>query len=157
MPRLDAERVGLWRTWCRINDDVQRRVDASLREGTGLSLAWFELLAALAARKGRMRVHELAEELAEVPSSLSRRLDRLEVEGYVERQVPPGHTDKRAVMVVLTGPGRAAWRDALVDYRRGVQREFAQVLTDTDMTALARVFSKLPVPEPDPDPRDDFA
>ena len=159
MPQLDAERVGVWRAWCRISAEVQRRVDAALRSDSDpqLSLAWFEVLAALAAHKGRMRVHELVEELAEVPSSMSRRLDRLEDDGYIERDDPPAAarvTDRRAVMVVLTAEGRAVWRDALQVYRRAVQREFAQVLTDSDLTALVRVFAKLPVPPEPPDPDD---
>lgn len=159
MPQLDAERIGLWRAWCRIAAEVQRRVDAALHDDPDarISLAWFEVLAALAAHKGAMRVHELVEELADVPSSMSRRLDRLEELGYVGRVESPKlrPADGRAVVVVLTPGGRDVWRSALKAYRRAVQREFAHVLTESDMTALVRVFAKLPVPPP-PDPDDDW-
>ena len=43
----------------------------------------------------------------------------------------------------LTADGRAAWRDANITYRRLVQQLFAQRLTDTDIAALQRVWSKL--------------
>jgi hypothetical protein len=45
--------------------------------------------------------------------------------------------------VTLTKAGRAFWRDANVVYRRAVQRHFAQVVTDSDITALHRLLSKL--------------
>ncbi len=143
MPRLDAERVALWRTWSRTAAEVQRRVDHDLRRETGVPLAWFDVLVALAAAGGSRRVHELCEELVEVPSSLSRRLDRMEAERLVGRSA--GRTgDGRAVVITLTARGRQLWRSALVHYRRAVQEHFATVLTDTDIAALHRVLGKLP-------------
>ena len=53
--------------------------------------------------------------------------------------------DKRAVTVSLTREGRAEWRDANITYRRMVQQHFANVLSDTDVAALQRIFSKLGV------------
>ena len=59
-----------------------------------LPLAWFEMLAALQAAGGSMRVGELCEALHELPSSLSRRLDRLEEEGFVSRAATPTADDQ---------------------------------------------------------------
>ncbi len=53
-----------------------------------------------------------------------------------------GH-DHRSVTVWLSHEGRLAWRDANIVFRRGVQRRFAGVLTDSDIGALQRVLSKL--------------
>lgn len=142
MPRLDAERIQLWRRLCMSSTALQRRVDAQLQEEHFLSLAWFECLAAIRDAGGTMRVHELSERLDELPSSLSRRLDRLEEEGYVRRKHTP-KPDRRAVTVTLTAAGRAVWRDANITYRRMVQQHFAQHLTDTDIAALQRVIGKL--------------
>jgi DNA-binding MarR family transcriptional regulator len=143
MPRLDAERIGLWRRLCQSSAALQRKIDAQLTEEHYLSLARFECLAAIRDAGGTMRVHELSETLGELPSSLSRRLDRLEDEGYVRRKRTPLPDDRRAVSVSLTAAGRAAWRDANITYRRMVQAHFAQHLTDTDIAALQRVFGKL--------------
>lgn len=152
MPRLDAERVALWRRWSRTAAEIERRIDVRLQaQCDGLPLAWFEVLSALAANGGTRRVHELVEQLVEVPSSFSRRLDRLEDEGYVERCVPPGGRDRRAVAVRLTADGRAVWRAALVIFRRAIQAEFNTVITDTDLVALTRVLGKLPTASPDLD------
>jgi DNA-binding MarR family transcriptional regulator len=143
MPRLDAGRVAAWRSFGVVAAEVQRKVEAGLVDDYDLSLAWFEVLAALQASGGSMRVGELCDVLHELPSSLSRRLDRLEDEGFVSRASTPTPDDKRAVTVTLTRDGRAEWRDANITYRRMVQQHFANVLSDTDIAALQRIFSKL--------------
>jgi DNA-binding MarR family transcriptional regulator len=106
-------------------------------------LAWFEILGALQAAGGSMRVGELCDALHELPSSLSRRLDRLEEQGFVSRTATPMSDDKRAVTVTLTRDGRAEWRDANITYRRLVQQHFASALSDTDIATLQRIFAKL--------------
>src|ERR1700741_2188156 len=102
MPRLDAGRVATWRSFGVVVADVQRKVEAGLVDDYDLPLAWFEVLAALQAAGGSMRVGELCDVLRELPSSLSRRLDRLEDQGFVTRTPTPTPDDKRAVTVRLT-------------------------------------------------------
>jgi DNA-binding MarR family transcriptional regulator len=143
MPRLDAGRVAAWRTFGVVVADVQRKVEAGLVDDYDLPLAWFEILAALQAAGGSMRVGELCESPHELPSSLSRRLDRLEEHAFVSRSPTPTADDKRAVTVKLTRDGRAEWRDANITYRRMVQQHFASALSDTDIAVLQRIFSKL--------------
>ena len=143
MPRLDAGRVATWRTLGVAAADLQRKVEAGLVDDYDLPLAWFETLAALQAAGGSLRVGELCEALHELPSSLSRRLDRLESEGFVSRASTPTPDDKRAVTVSLTRDGRAEWRDANITSRRMVQQHFANALSDSDIGALQRIFSKL--------------
>jgi DNA-binding MarR family transcriptional regulator len=143
MPRLDAGRVATWRAFGVVAAEVQRKVEAGLVDDYDLPLSWFEILASLQAAGGSMRVGELCETLHELPSSLSRRLDRLEEQRFVSRTTTSVSDDRRAVIVSLTPDGRAEWRDANITYRRMVQQHFARVLTDTDIAALQRIFSKL--------------
>ena len=143
MPRLDAERIALWRQLCTSSTALQRRIDQVLMEEHDLPLAWFEVMSALQRAGGAMRVSRLCSELDEVPSSLSRRLDRMEGEGFVDREATPEPGDRRSVTVSLTREGRSLWRDANVIYRRGVQRHFAQMVTETDIHALQRLLAKL--------------
>ena len=145
MPRLDAGRVATWRAFGVVAADMQRKVEAGLIEDYDLPLAWFEVLAALQSAGGGMRVGELCEVLHDLASSVSRRLDRLEDEGFVSRAPTPMPDDRRAVTVSLTREGRAEWRDANITYRRMVQQHFANVLSDTDVAALQRIFGKLGV------------
>ncbi len=143
MPRLDAERIALWRQFCTISTGLQRKIEQTLMDEHDLPLAWFDVLTAVRAAGGSMRVHELREVLDEVPSSLSRRIDRMTDDGYLKRKHTPLPDDRRAVTVSMTNNGRYAWRDANITYRRLVQQHFAQRLTDTDIAALQRVWSKI--------------
>jgi len=143
VPRLDAERIALWRQFCIASSRLQREIDRALTDEYGLPLTWFDVLTELRRADGSMRVHELCELLDEVPSSLSRRLARMEDDGLVKRKATPRPDDRRAVTVSITAHGRTLWRDANIDYRRLVQQHFAHRLTDTDLAALQRVFGKL--------------
>ncbi len=144
MPRLDAERVAVWRTFSTAADLVARRVEHELAYEFNLSLPQFELLTVLAKATRPLRVREITETLSAVPSSLSRRIDSLVTRGYVLRHQAGPDDDARSVQVSLTRDGRLVWRDANVAYRRAVQREFAAHLTETDVTALWRLLGKLP-------------
>ena len=143
MPRLDAERVELWRQLCTTSTVLQRRIEQALQDEHSLSLPWYDALTAIRDAGGRMRVHELCTALTEVPSSLSRRLDRLEEEGFVSRKSTPTPDDRRAVTISLTREGRNVWRDATTTYRSVVQTHFARHLTETDILSLQRVWAKL--------------
>jgi DNA-binding MarR family transcriptional regulator len=143
MPRLDAERIDLFRSFCQTTTAIMRQIDADLMAEYDVSLAWFDVMSALRRSGGSLRVSELCTLLGEIPSSLSRRLDRMEQAGLVERESSPSPADRRAVAVHLTREGRLFWRDANVIYRRSVQRHFASVVTESDVTALQRLLSKL--------------
>jgi DNA-binding MarR family transcriptional regulator len=143
MPRLDAERIDLLRSLCQTTTSITRQIDADLLAEYEIPLAWFDVMTALQRAGGSLRVSELRTLLDEIPSSLSRRLDRMEQEGHVEREPTPTTSDRRAVTVHLTREGRLFWRDANVTYRRAVQRHFAMVVTDSDINALQRLLSKL--------------
>ena len=143
MPRLDAERVALFRSLGIATTAIIRRVDADLVDELQLPLAWFDVMTALQRGGGSLRVSDLRDVLDEIPSSLSRRLDRMEEEGWVSRRPTPTADDRRAVTVALTKRGRALWRDANVCYRRSVQQHFAKDLSATDIAALQRVIGKV--------------
>lgn len=148
MPRLDAERLATWRFVTTGVARLQRAVDAALVNSFGLSLEQFEVLGALQRANGSLRLNDLCDEIAAVPSSLSRRIDRMEESGWVERVRGQHQGDGRAVSIVLTREGRDLWRDANVIYRRMVQNVFARHLSETDLVALGRVFGKVGEPEP---------
>lgn len=150
MPRLDASRVAAWRELQGVAAALQRRVDAEVREEWDIALGWFDVLAALQRLGGRARPSVLAGEVRLVPSSLSRRLDRLEEEGWVRRQAGADTADQRAVTVELTRRGRQLWREMNVTYRRAVQRHFAAALSDDQIAVLRDVFAAVDTGERGP-------
>lgn len=136
MPRLDATRLAAWRDLQRIVFEINRLIDDDLRREWAVPLGSFEVLAALRELDGRARPQDVAAWMRIPPSSLSRRLDRLEEEGWIARHREVDPDDHRAVEVELTRRGRTLWREMNVSYRRAVQRRFARVLDDDEIAAV---------------------
>lgn len=143
MPRLDASRIDAWRDLNSVFAELSRQVDEDLHAEWDIPLVWFEVLAALQRLGGSARPSRVAAEMRLPPSSLSRRLDRLEAEGWVERRRGVPGADRRAVVVELTRRGRNLWREMNVTYRRSVQRRFAVHLDDTDIDAVGHLIERL--------------
>jgi DNA-binding MarR family transcriptional regulator len=143
MPRLDAERVALWRNFQTASEVVSRLIEAEMADEFHLSLPQFDVLAVLAQNNDHLRFKDLCEALAAVPSSLSRRIDALTERGYVTREESNSVEDQRAVVIRLTRMGRLVWRDANILYRRAIQREFASDLSETEVSAMARALAKI--------------
>ena len=142
MPRLDNRRLAAWRELQSVVADVQRGIDDDLQREWAVPLGSFEVLAALRELGGVARPQDVAAWMRLPPSSLSRRLDRLEEEGWIARHRGVDPDDHRAVDVELTGRGRTLWREMSVSYRRSVQARFAAHLGD-DQIAAVRSISDL--------------
>ncbi|MEY2958023.1 MAG: hypothetical protein RLZZ01_591 [Actinomycetota bacterium] len=136
MPRLDAARLAAWRDLQRVVLEVNRLIDDDLQREWAVPLVSFEVLAALRELDGRARPQDVAAWMRIPASSLSRRLDRLEEEGWVRRHREVDPEDHRAVEVELTRRGRTLWREMNVSYRRAVQRRFAGVLDDATIAGV---------------------
>ena len=143
MPRLDAARVGAWRGAQAIVNQIERGIDDELRADWDIPLGWYDVLASLQRLGGRARPLDVANDMRLPPSSLSRRFDRLEEEGWVARQHPGNSDDHRAVVVVLTRRGRTLWREMNVTYRRAVQARVSSLLADADVTTLRRILAAI--------------
>lgn len=143
MPRLDAERVALWRSFQTAGEVVSRLIEAEMADEFHLSLPQFDVLAVLAQNNDQLRFKDLCEALAAVPSSLSRRIDTLVERGYITREESVASEDNRAVIIQLTRMGRLVWRDANILYRRAIQREFASDLSETEVSAMVRALAKI--------------
>ena len=143
MPRLDATRVQAWRDLQSIVGEIERRIDEDLRNEWAVPLGWFDVLATLRQLDGRARPQDVASVMRIPASSLSRRLDRLEEEGWVRRHRDVDPDDHRAVEVELTKRGRNLWREMNLTYRRSVQARIASLLDDDDIAAVAVVNARL--------------
>lgn len=151
MPRLDATRVRAWRELQALVPEIERRIDEDLRAEWAVPLGWFDVLATLRQLDGRARPQDVASVMRIPPSSLSRRLDRLEEEGWVRRHRDVDPEDHRAVEVELTKRGRTLWREMNISYRRSVQARFAGALDDVDVESLAatvRLLSSITTDDP---------
>lgn len=123
--------------------ELERAIDDELRAEWDIPLGWFDVLASLQRLGGLARPHDVAADLRLPPSSVSRRLDRLEEEGWVARHRHVDAADLRAVDVELTRTGRRLWREMNVTYRRALQSLFSVKLDDAEIAALRAVIEKL--------------
>lgn len=154
MARLDATRIGAWRGLQALVGQIERGLDEELRADWDIPLGWFDVLASLQRLGGRARPLDVAADLRLPPSSLSRRLDRLQEEGWIARHRDLPDADLRAVEVELTRTGRRLWREMNVSYRRALQAQFAIHLDDDDIADVRRVLDLLFGVDPEPDPDD---
>lgn len=139
----DPDRLAVWRSFLTAHAALEKMLSRALEENSDLQLPWFEVLDALAhSDEGTLRFSELAEKVMVNPSSLSRQLDQLERRNLVAREKSI-LDDGRAIVLVLTPRGHETWKSASTTYYRIVRREFTNILTDTDVVAMTRVFSKV--------------
>ena len=139
----DADRLDAWRSFLTAHAAMNKMLSRALEEDEVLQLPWFEILDALAMSEEKsLRFNELAERVMTHPSSLSRQIDKLEDKQYVAREKSVAD-DGRAIVLVLTPIGHDVWKSASTTYYRIVRRVFTSWLTETDVVALHRVFSKV--------------
>ena len=138
----DPDRLAIWRAFLDAHASITQTLEQELLAERQLPLAWYEVLLHLSEAGGRLRMAELSEGLLVNKSSLSRLCDRMENAELIRRETVP--EDARGVYAVLTKHGREVLRRAAPTHLRGVHDHFAAYLTDTDVSALQRVFAKLP-------------
>lgn len=126
---------------------LERLIDTAVTREWQVPLGSFDVLAALARLGAHVQPSDVADELRMVRSTLTRRIDRLEEEGWISRGARPDLTyDHCATVIVLTPRGRALWRAMNVTYRRAVQAHVMYQLCDDDVATL-RQLSAVVAPE----------
>jgi DNA-binding MarR family transcriptional regulator len=106
-PVLDAEQQETWLAWMRVQLRLSHELNRQLQRDSGLSLADYHVLNALADSPGhRLQLSDLAARISWERSRLSHHLQRMGERGLVERVVST--TDRRATDAVLTDAGEAA-------------------------------------------------
>jgi DNA-binding MarR family transcriptional regulator len=120
-----------------------RCLSAGLLEHHGLSINDYEALHALAETEhGVMKRVDLARSLGLTPSGITRLLEGLEDAGLVERASCP--TDLRVTYARLTDAGAEALAEAARDHEEAIAARFADVLSENEVEALARLLARLP-------------
>ena len=106
-----------------------------------MTLPEYEVLWELTnAPDNRLRMNELARHLLFTRSGVTRLIDRLEAEGYVERD--DCHDDGRGVYAALTEDGFAAFEAAAVEYIDRLRELFFDRL-EGNLKELRRLLGRL--------------
>ncbi len=131
------ERLAPWRAFLAAHTLVTRRLDEELRAEHDLSLAEYETLLAIAwAPDRRIRMRQLADSILLSKSGVTRLIDRLVVDGLVERSACLA--DARGQEAVLTEEGLRRLRAASTTHLRGIDAHFLGVVDQADLGVIER-------------------
>lgn len=106
----------------------------------GLSLAKLAALKALWEAGESLPLTQLADRLSCVKSNITQLVDRLEADGFVQRQSAAG--DRRTRLATLTLAGRTACREG-TRVQQAAEQNVLQKLTGDESQALAQLLAKL--------------
>ena len=106
----------------------------------GLSLAKLAALKTLSEAGESLPLTQLADRLACVKSNITQLVDRLETDGFVQRQSDPN--DRRARLATLTPAGRKACRAGL-RVQQAAEQDVLQKLSAAESRTLAGLLAKL--------------
>jgi DNA-binding MarR family transcriptional regulator len=142
-PDLDPAPIGVIGRISRLAREIEVRLEAVYREH-GLEPGWHDVLATLR-RSGppfRLRPTDLTTALMLTSSGTTKRLDRLERAGLVERTADPH--DRRAVAISLTTQGLALI-DHVTEAHLANERTILESLSVADQRRLADLLRTLQI------------
>jgi DNA-binding MarR family transcriptional regulator len=155
-PRPSATRIvtddpGIvaWRTFLTAHATLIRRLEAELEAEESLALSDLDVLIQLHRAGGTLRMRDLAERALLSRSGMTRRVDRLEADGFIVRTACA--TDRRGSFAQLTSAGRERLLTALPCHLRGIETHFVAKLDSGELenvrSTLAKVLTEPPTAE----------
>ena len=139
---LTETELGAWRGLLRTHAMLVKRLDAELEAAHGLPLTSYEVLLHLAdAPERKMRMCDVADSVLLSRSGLTRLIDRLERDGYVERVSCAD--DARGAFARLTDEGQAKLASARSTHLDGIHEHFLQHFTGEELEFLASAWVRV--------------
>jgi DNA-binding MarR family transcriptional regulator len=135
---LNEEEMSSWRNFISTVHDLMGALEADLAPH-GLAMGDYEVLVYLSeAPNQAMRMCDLAGKLQLSPSGLTRRLDGLVRNGWVERTACPG--DRRVAYAHLTDEGQEKMRQVAPVHVESVRRRVLDPLGNRRVAQLGDIF-----------------
>jgi DNA-binding MarR family transcriptional regulator len=139
---LSEQALEAWKLFVLGHSALVGALNADLVSGHGLTINDYEVLLRLAqAPDRRMRRVDLAQSVLLTASGITRLLDGLEREGYVERA--QCDTDRRVAYAVLTDAGGQKLREAAGTHLRGIQERFAERYSEQEIETLCDLLGRI--------------
>ncbi|GGM58308.1 MarR family transcriptional regulator [Longimycelium tulufanense] len=131
-----------WRAYIVGSQMLEYRLHRDLAEEHDLALADYEILVRLSEQpEHRMRMSQLASEVASSKSRVSHQVARLESAGLVRRSECP--SDGRGVFAHLTEQGWELLQAAAPTHLDGVRAHLIDLLDDEERAMLTRIFERV--------------
>jgi DNA-binding MarR family transcriptional regulator len=124
----------------RFQIELWNQVDARLNRDLGIALGQFEGMRAIANIDGS-RVYDVAEELVITIGGASKLVDRIQANGYCERQSNPD--DRRSSLLKLTPAGEHMLARATTAVDDELQQRLGDRMSPTDLDRLASTLAAL--------------
>jgi len=140
-PDLDPSPIGIVGRVSRLARELEQRLEP-VYKAHGLESGWHDVLATLR-RTGpyhRLRPTDLTESLMLTSSGTTKRLDRLEQAGLIQREPDPD--DRRGTLISLTPAGHELI-DSVTEAHLDNERRLLAALDETEQRALADLLRKL--------------
>ena len=135
-------RLTTWRTFLRAHARVVRELEQELQADQGMALTDYDVLVQLAGADGRrLRMSELADRLLLSRSGATRLVDRLVIDGLVERV--SCESDRRGQWASLTDAGHERLRNAAPTHLSGVARHFLDRFSPEELPALEGMLERV--------------
>jgi DNA-binding MarR family transcriptional regulator len=148
--RAQAPAVDTWIQLVRGQAAAVRAINARLVADHGLTINDYECMLMLArAEERRMRRVDLAEQLILTASGVTRLLDGLEKEGWVDRAACA--SDRRVTYAVLTDEGYTKLREASESHVADLRAFFEARYSEEELAQLAQLLGRLPADAATPD------
>ncbi|MFI9008801.1 MarR family winged helix-turn-helix transcriptional regulator [Actinosynnema sp. NPDC053489] len=139
---LDEGEMRAWRNYVVGASMLADRLHRELQDGHGVSLADYEVLVRLSEQPARrMRMSQLADEVASSKSRVSHQVARMEREGLLRRRECP--EDGRGVFAELTDAGMALLEASAPTHVAGVREHMVDLLSREEQEVLAVVFERI--------------
>ena len=136
-----------WRNLLRTHAHLIRELDEELRERHSFTLGDYDVLVNLASAPGqRRRMCDLADAVLLSPSGLSRRVDRLERAGFVQRE--RAADDARNIEAGLTPAGKRLLRRLRETHLAGVKERFVDRFDTDELLTLRKLLGRLIADQP---------
>ncbi|ONI82694.1 MarR family transcriptional regulator [Saccharothrix sp. ALI-22-I] len=131
-----------WRNYVVGAAMLADRLHRELQDGHGVSLSDYEVLVRLSEQPGRrMRMSQLADEVASSKSRVSHQVARMEREGLLLRRECP--EDGRGVFAQLTDKGMTLLEGSAPTHVQGVREHMIDLLTRDEQEVVAKVFDRV--------------
>ncbi len=131
-----------WRAVLFASNALVRIFDDELQQECGTSLQVYDVLIRIwLAPEHTLRMSELAQSAVLSRSWITRRVERLEQSGLVERF--SAGDDGRGVCVRLTSAGRETFARLDESHARSIERHFSSRITEDEALVITRVLNRI--------------
>ncbi|MFE3956024.1 MarR family winged helix-turn-helix transcriptional regulator [Nocardia sp. NPDC059091] len=139
---LSPDELRTFRAFNRAWEAAAAHLDADMERETDLPRTYFDILWRLRRAPDRsLRMSRLAEITHSKSSRITHAIGRLEADGLVRREVPPG--DRRGWLAVLTDEGLRRVEQAAPVYARSVRERVLTPLTNQQRRQLTAIGEAL--------------